>query len=677
MSDQRTAKNLRLEDDEGESGTYIRLEDTGRDLADRWRLQAGETPSDWQPVEYDRPSRGGGGWILPLLIGAIVVGVAVPLLYFGVNRLLNSSITATVPGGDNVAVTAENQDDTTAGSTDNTSNSAEPAVVVQATDTPVPAAPVESTEVAAPDAEPTAVLVEEEVATINSQYGVNARLEPNTTADVLRVLEQDEEVTILDRLNDEANDIEWLKVLTSEDAEVWVSSAFVDISTRLVAEEGGEVVEVAEAAVEAPTITEPVAEGDDPVEAPAVTSVDVTISSPAGLNARVSPSADSEVVSILADGETLTAIQRSDDDLWVQVELDDGQTGWVFVQLVVPADDLSALPSTSEAEAATEEASGEESAVEEATTEEVSSTEPAVSETDENAAASDDEAAAEPEVVEDAAPEAGSSISVVVASQYGVNARSTSSTEGEVLQIVDGDTELTAIGRTEDSTWVQAPLEDGRLGWIFTEALTIVDDISTLPVVTPPAVGEPAETLPEPLAAPAEGSDGEEADDAPADTTSVETSGGITSTVPISLTVAVTATTESTTTLSAETDSVTETVSITGTEATTSTIDTSVLVTATEAITSAATVTGTAVTVDGITATVVSLIDAKARPIPSAGEESIQGVPNGVVLSAIGRSANNFWVQVELTDGTPAWVFANNVSLSADISELPEVTPEQ
>lgn len=702
MSEQRTAKNLRLEDDQGESATYIRLEDTGQDLADRWRLQAGETPSDWQPVEYDRPSRGGVGWILPLLIGAVVVGVAGLMIFVGVDRLRNSNIVSSLPiiGSTDDATVADNastengQEDVNTAGTGDENQVAEPAVVIQATDTPEPTPDEDDTDsnvnteaAVEPEAEPTAVLIEEEIGIVSNQYGVNARLQPSTTAEVLRILEQDEEVAILNQLSDEENGIEWLQVLTSEDAEVWVAADFIDITTRLVAEGTGEVVELT-----------------DETSAEDITSADVsarvTISSPNGLNARTSPAPDSEIIQVLEDGRTFTAIQRSDDGQWVQVELDDGETGWIFLQLVIPSTDLSALPSISETEsraAEAEAADGSDDAeaaeaeddAEVAASDDAEATDGEAGSETENAdtEAADTEAADTTESGSDseASTDGSTGIAVVVSSQYGINARPTTSTESEVLGVLDQDSELTAIGRSEDSTWVQVPLEDGTLVWLFTQALTLPDDISSLPVVVPPAVGEPAETLPEPLSSTAaEGDDDEEGNEEVSDV-SVEAGGGITSTVPLTLTAAVTGTVTSTDTTTAETDAITTTESITDTGVLTSTIDSDDVLTATESITATETITETDANAEesdsassdvDATATIISLIDAKARPLPNAGEEAIQGIPNGEVLPALGRTADGFWVQVELTDGTEAWVFANNVELSVAITDLPEVESE-
>lgn len=697
MSEQKTAKNLRLEDDQGESATYIRLEDTGRDLADRWRLQAGETPSDWQPVEYDRPARGGVGWILPLLIGLVVVGVAGLMIFLSVDRLRNADEAFSIPGiigtsGDPAATDNDNpdaavadnpQDDAAAGTSGET-QSAEPAVVVQATDAPEPdtsgSADEDSGNAEAatePEPEPTKVLIEEEVGIVNNQYGVNARLQPSTTAEVLRILEQDEEVTILNQLTDEENGIDWLQVLTSEEAEVWVAEDFIKITTRLVAENTGEV------------------DDEDAAEdiGTADLSLRVTISSPNGLNARTSPAPDSEIIQILEDGRTFTALQRSDDGQWVQVELDDGETGWIFLQLVIASDDLSSLPSISETEsrAAAEEAqAAEDGAIsedEDAETQEstLASDDESTADADSETTDGDDAAADAQDDAESEAATDTAAITVLVASEYGVNARPTTSTESEVLEVLEPETEYTAISRTEDSTWVQIPLEDGTLVWVFTQALTLPDDISALPVVVPPAVGDPAETQPQPLEDPvpeadasADGDDGATEDDeaagdadAATDNESVDASDGVTSTVPLTLTTAVTQSVTNTSTTSVETEPITATESITVTDAATTTIDSSVLVTATESITS------TEDAADGdATATIISLIDAKARPTPNAGEESIEGIPNGEVLPALGRTSDGFWVQVKLSNGTPAWVFANNVELSVDISDLPEVELE-
>lgn len=729
MSDKRTAKNLRLEDDEGESGTYIRLEDTGKDLADRWRLQAGETPSDWQPVEYDRPSRGGVGWILPLIIGAALVGLIGLMIYAGIDRLRNSDIASSIPflgDGNSAVVEGENGDETIvanavegeegSASTEG-SETVEPAVVLQPTATLEPE-PTESSQVAESEsnaeAEPTAVLIEEEIGIISNQYGVNARLQPSTASDVLRILEQDEEVLILDQLSDTENDIEWLQVLTSEDAEVWVAADFVDITTRLVALETGEVVEtIAGGATSTSRDPNEFALADSDVTVPAI------INSQYGLNARTSPSADTEPVRVLDDGSAVTAIQRSDDGEWIQVQLDSNERFWVSSGFIAADGDLNTLLSSSEvALRIAEESAPKEPEVEitEPEAQEPGPKEPIV------------EVADAPAPVDSSASDgdAGGSILISVKSPYGANARSTSNVAGEALQVIEENVELQAIGRTANSAWVQAPLEDGTLAWLFTQTLNLPDDISTLPVVAGPAVGQPAEKLPEPLADSAgetatddagEATDSEAAADdageaadsdattddageaADSEAEAAEATDEVTSTAPLTSTVTLTSTDTTTGTLTSTditTDTLTSTDTVTSTDTTTdtnasasdvisvtetitetlvstTTVDSSAAVTTTETITSTDSESDEPV---AVTATITSLLDAKARPSPNAGEDPIQDVPSGIVLSATGRTADGFWVQVQLTDGTPAWVFANNVKLSTDIKDLPAVIPE-
>jgi hypothetical protein len=87
--------------------------------------------------------------------------------------------------------------------------------------------------------------------------------------------------------------------------------------------------------------------------------VPATIQSPGGIIVRPEPRVDSATVGQLQDGDAVIALGRSVDQQWVQVQNEEGVTGWVFVQFVaieggantLPIIDPNAEPSTDTAAA--------------------------------------------------------------------------------------------------------------------------------------------------------------------------------------------------------------------------------------------------------------------------------------------------------------------------------------
>ncbi len=78
-----------------------------------------------------------------------------------------------------------------------------------------------------------------------------------------------------------------------------------------------------------------------------------------------------------------------------------------------------------------------------------------------------------------------------------------------------------------------------------------------------------------------------------------------------------------------------------------------------------------------IIVTVPDGVNARKQPLLDADVETV--VPQGAVLPATGRSADNQWVQVQLPTGVLAWIFRDTVTATPAVGALPAVggpTPE-
>lgn len=79
-----------------------------------------------------------------------------------------------------------------------------------------------------------------------------------------------------------------------------------------------------------------------------------------------------------------------------------------------------------------------------------------------------------------------------------VNFRSAPNTNNTPLRVILAGTDVRLIGRIADSTWALAVLADGAQGWMYTQNLSIVGNISLLPIVglspTPAPTQEPTPT---------------------------------------------------------------------------------------------------------------------------------------------------------------------------------------
>ncbi len=311
----------------------------------------------------------------------------------------------------------------------------------------------------------------------------------------------------------------------------------------------------------------------------------------------------------------------------------------------------------------------------------------------------------------------------VVNSTYGVNMRRDPTADGELIRLLDNNTQVLIIGGpttdADGAEWWQAAVEPGVQGWVVgefmtitprqvpldewvarlramgieptptpepvipaaaittTEALTVsanisgslqggglTDDIGVTAIISAaaglnareqPADGAPVVTLlanNASLAVAAVSDDGQWLQvrlpdgglgwvsrtfvNVIGDLAGLQAGGGITAGLPVTPTTSLTATAP---------------------------LTTSVTPTATTPLTSTGTTTGTA--------TVTFVTGVNARPAPSTTAAGVQLLEWNSTVPAIGRTADNAWVKVVLSDGNPAWVAASAVSVAPEIGALP------
>ncbi len=83
------------------------------------------------------------------------------------------------------------------------------------------------------------------------------------------------------------------------------------------------------------------------------TGIPATIQAPSGIIVRAQPRVDTDTVGQLQDGDAVTALGRSLDQQWIQVQSPSGITGWVFLQFVAVEGGTDALPVIDPSAAAT------------------------------------------------------------------------------------------------------------------------------------------------------------------------------------------------------------------------------------------------------------------------------------------------------------------------------------
>jgi uncharacterized protein YgiM (DUF1202 family) len=439
MSERKSMDDWQLTESP-ESGDQWQLLDQEQGLPDDLQLQNdAEAPhNQWQPVAYEEETKSSGtSWILPTLIIVALLAVLGYVGWLAMNGFDFGALTS------QPSATAEPA---------NQQQGGEPGVVAVATSPPqeetspptATSLPPTATPEPAPTQEPTPAMVEQEMATVDSEYGLNARTEPNSDLEPVQILDNGLTAKVVNKQDG------WVQLELDNGDQVWVSADFVTLSTAMVP---------APAGATAPPAAEAPAAGES--SAPAGVAggkVAIVVSAEAGVNARDKSSTEGKIVKLLLKDEEFPATGVSDDDKWIRIELD-GAEAWVAADFVTVNGDLASL------KASVVSGGGAEAA-------------PAAT----TAPASEPTATPEPTPtpvvsLEDAM--------VSVDTLVGVGSRVAPSSDADRGERLPGGTEVPALGRSADSEWIQVELESGDKVWVFAGAVTLNIDIDALPVIEP------------------------------------------------------------------------------------------------------------------------------------------------------------------------------------------------
>lgn len=189
---------------------------------------------------------------------------------------------------------------------------------------------------------------------ISAPAGLNLRTEPVTGDNVIQMLDDKAAVTVIGR----SQDGQWTQVELADKRRGWLSAPFVVVTGDINSIPLG-TAQPLTPTVSASASTAPVAA--DAAAAP--TSVATTVAPPTGVaaagglgtvivtsvlgvNVRPQPLNEATPLAQLDWNATTSALGRTADSKWVQVQLQDGRTGWVKASAVSVANGLALLPVT-------------------------------------------------------------------------------------------------------------------------------------------------------------------------------------------------------------------------------------------------------------------------------------------------------------------------------------------
>ena len=486
MSDQNTADNWRLEDT-GKTGKQWKLQETEQNRISQWQLQDdGYDEAGWQPVAYERESRQqGGGWVLPSLVGLALVAVVAYGAWIGLTQINPIS---GFNFGSILSVATATPLPTTAPVVSEPLPTETLAVVVNPTATVAPTPLPTATLPAGPAPTAAPALVDLKYVRITNQYGVNARSEPSTQAEIVDLLEVDE-IYLLQQTQDE-----WLQVAISDGVLAWISAEFAQQFTQQkpLAEANNELAALGLPTLAAPaaapaneppviptlastgtvtstaapvastdltttvgTTTTVLATGTAPTTAGATLTGTVTIT--AGLNARSAPDANAAVVTLLAGNLELTITGRISDNTWLRTTVSDSIPAWVFAEFVALGGDINSLPVVgADGQVAPTPITGTLIT----TTSTITTTPtPAI------------------------APPTGATATVNTI--LGAGVRQAPSRDAEAITTVPFDRVYAVLARSADNEWVEITLEADKQGWVLVSTVELSVDLAALPVVVP------------------------------------------------------------------------------------------------------------------------------------------------------------------------------------------------
>lgn len=325
--------------------------------------------------------------------------------------------------------------------------------------------PTPSPDGASPDADPP-VETEPAQARVDSEAGLNVRSEPDTTGNILTLLNQGDTVPAL-ALSDDGL---WVQVELEDGLIGWLFAEFVTVLGDLSAAQPTapvpalapvviDATQVMTSGIVPPAPYSSIIPGDTPA---------VVVAVAAGAIGRVQPNAAAEELTLLPQGAALTAVGRTADGQWIQVEMPDGNlTAWVSRAVVSVTPDIDTLP----IDGVAPDADADDETPETPET-------PILLPTPTPAPDSDTETPTPDATTGDVVGEA-----VVRDILLGVYAEPDSDSEN--VAFISRNTRLPVSGRNADGDWVQVVTEDGDAGWIPVRSVILNPGINALPVVEP------------------------------------------------------------------------------------------------------------------------------------------------------------------------------------------------
>jgi uncharacterized protein YgiM (DUF1202 family) len=431
--------------------------------------------AQWQPIDYRRQTGPRRNWILPSVVIVALLGVLSYVGWIAFGQVVGggtgnnpfaamAAAVSDVIGGQ--AATAPTPEAIAAAATlTETAAVEEPTATVVVTATPIQ----EPTATATPEPPPPA---QGELITgiITEAAGVNARREPSTTAEVVRLLAQNAAVTVV------AEQDGWLQVILDDNTVAWVSADFIQRTSQTVLLDRLNEILTAAGLPPVATPTPAVAVAAAESTGLGATLPAVVIGEP-GINARNAPDMVNGVTVMTLQKDTVvTVVGRNGDNQWLAVALPDEEGfGWVMTQFVSVQGDIATLGVVTPEQltaAATAAVAAETESAPLALVPTATSSAPA-------APVLEVSPVAPPAPFTNTLPLGAA---VAISNPLGVNARATASADGALVIIVPNGAVLPAVGRSADDQWIQVRLPDNQLAWMARTVINVSDNIDTAPV---------------------------------------------------------------------------------------------------------------------------------------------------------------------------------------------------